>query len=89
MTGMGEERKYWFKAKRWGWGWGRPQTWQGWVVLVAYLVVVLGLTAFLDERSREQMNLYLGTVLVATVGLMLICVRTGEPPRWRWGNRRR
>ena len=35
-------RKYWFPAKRYGWGWGPPSAWQGWAVLVTYLVLVLG-----------------------------------------------
>jgi hypothetical protein len=35
------EPRYWFPAKRYGWGWGSPATWQGWVVLLAWLATVL------------------------------------------------
>ena len=29
--------KYWFPAKRYGWGWGLPGTWQGWLVVAAFV----------------------------------------------------
>jgi len=41
-----EEKKFWFPAKRYGWGWGLPCRWQGWVVLLIYLLLILA-TAFL------------------------------------------
>ena len=36
-----DHHKYWFPAKRYGWGWGPPVTWQGWVVLSAYILALL------------------------------------------------
>ncbi|HTS17465.1 MAG TPA: hypothetical protein VMP11_07825 [Verrucomicrobiae bacterium] len=27
------DKRVWFRAKRYGWGWGLPCAWQGWVVL--------------------------------------------------------
>jgi hypothetical protein len=38
---MQTEPKYWFPAKRYGWGWGVPSAWQGWLVMGAFLVLVL------------------------------------------------
>ena len=32
--------RYWFPAKRYGWG--SPCTWQGWLVLAAYLGLMVG-----------------------------------------------
>ena len=34
--------RYRFSAKRYGWGWGSPCTWQGWMVLAAYLGLMVG-----------------------------------------------
>jgi hypothetical protein len=34
--------RYWFPAKRYGWGWGMPCAWQGWLVLVGYLGLMVG-----------------------------------------------
>lgn len=33
-------KRYWFPAKEYGYGWGLPVTWQGWLVIVAYLVLI-------------------------------------------------
>jgi hypothetical protein len=75
--------RYWFHAKRYGWGWGLPATWEGWLVLVGYLFLVLGAVPVL-QASRGSAA-YLAFVFLLTVVLVLICWAKGEPPRWRWG----
>jgi len=46
------ESEYWFPAKHYGWGWGFPITWQGWLVLIAYiLLVVIGVFLFPPRKS--------------------------------------
>lgn len=82
---MGAHRKYWFPAKRYGWGWSMPVTWQGWVVLLGYLVLVLAGTLFID--IRVQLERYILYVAALSAVLLIICWRTGEPPRWRWGGK--
>ena len=74
-------RRYWFPAKRFGWGWGPPSTWQGWVVLTAYTVILIA--GFLRLRSDPVSFLAFGTLITAL--LVVICYLTGEPPKWRWG----
>ena len=73
----------WFPAKRYGWGWGFPIAWQGWIVLLAYVTVVLGAT-FRMLPWHPVSHLLL--ILVATAVLILICYVKGETPRWRWGD---
>ena len=80
-----EPRKYWFPAKRYGWGWGLPSTWQGWVVLLGYLALVLGGIPVLHPSKGPAV--YLAYVLLLTAALIVICWLTGERPRWRWGGR--
>ncbi len=77
----------WFKRKRYGWGW-TPATWQGWAVLVGYLVLVLVFAATIDKTSppREIFATFVLPSLVLTVTLIRICYRKGESPRWQWGN---
>lgn len=77
--------KYWFHAKRYGWGWGLPSAWQGWVVLLGYLALVLAGIPFV-QASRGNI-IYLAYVAILTAALIAICWLTGEPPRWRWGGR--
>ena len=80
---MPAQREYWFRAKRYGWGWGLPATWQGWMVLVAFVaLLVLGSNIF--PRRREFWS-YLAYVAVLAVLLTGICWLKGEPLRWRWG----
>ncbi len=73
---------YWFPAKRYGWGWGLPATWQGWVVFLAYLVLVCTLSAPIALYSMPLFFIFLA---VLTTVLITICYAKGEPPHWRWG----
>ena len=34
------EKKPWFRPKRYGWGYS-PQTWQGWVIVVAAVAALI------------------------------------------------
>lgn len=80
------EKKLWFKAKRFGWGW-TPATWEGWLVLVLYLVGIAPVFIFNNTQPEsffEVLRLF-PQVLVITVFLIIICYVTGEKPRWRWG----
>ena len=76
------EARYWFPAKRYGWGWGLPIRWQGWLVLAAFIVlVVVGVIAF-PPRASPVFYVYIAVLVVLLSG---VCWLTGEPPRWRWG----
>lgn len=81
---------YWFKRRRYGYGW-IPVTWQGWLLVGAYLLIVVsGAAAFLDAPGQDQpkeIGFYLLFVALATVGLIQITLRRGPRPRWRWGKR--
>jgi hypothetical protein len=74
--------KAWFAAKRYGWGWGLPARWQGWVVLLAYLCVILVAPLQLEAGRPLRFQIY---VAVSTLLLVAICAWKGEPPKWRWG----
>ena len=81
---MRPESKYWFPAKRYGWGWGLPSTLQGWLVLAAFLgLVVAGAVVFPPTVSPVFYFVY---IVVLGVLLLGVCRLKGEPPRWRWGN---
>lgn len=80
---MKRRDEYWFPAKRFGWGWGLPNSWQGWLVLVLYLVALGLLALFLPPAENEP--LFAIGVAVSTAILLAVCWRKGAPPRWRWG----
>ncbi len=82
----------WFKAKEYGYGW-YPATWQGWLILFVYALVIVG-AAFLsfdfqsDEVTLRQIVWFVGIDFVATIILIVICWKTGEQAKWRWGKGR-
>ena len=79
-----EPKRYWFPAKRYGWGWGPPSTWQGWVVLLVWMAIVIAVSPWLVTRS---MPLFIVFQLVMVTGIIAICYAKGEPPSWRWGDK--
>lgn len=83
---MPDFEHYWFPAKRYGWGWGLPAVWQGWVVLVGFLVLLgAGVLIFPPGKYVFSFIVYV-CVLVAL--LVAICYVKGEPPAWRWGDKK-
>jgi len=75
---------YWFPAKDFGWGWTLPDSWQGWSVLIAYALVIVGLRQRFWASGAKQR--FWGLFAIATATLLLIMYMTGEPPGWRWGS---
>ncbi len=75
--------RYWFPAKTYGWGWGLPVTWEGWLVLAAYLGLMIGV-ASLCPPHKSLVGFFAG-VIGLSAGLVAICWWKGEPVRWRWG----
>jgi len=81
---MNNDHRYWFPAKRYGWGWGPPTTWQGWVVMVGWLGVLLAGIRAIGLRGHPVAHV--AFAIAMCVVLVLICYWKGEPPRWRWGD---
>lgn len=78
---------YWFKRKLYGWRW-TPVRWQGWLVIFVYIVAVVGfgLTINEDSPAREVVFTFIIPVVLLTLTLLRICYKTGEKPKWQWGN---
>jgi hypothetical protein len=74
---------YWFPAKTYGWGWGPPATWQGWMVLAVYTVLMIA-AGFLFPPATDH-NAFFACAAILSALLVLVCWLTGEPPRLRWG----
>jgi hypothetical protein len=77
------QNKIWFSAMKYGIGWGLPTAWQGWVVLLAYIVLVLSGIRIL-RISPGFIVVFILYVLFLTVILFLICWKKGEKPELRW-----
>jgi hypothetical protein len=71
--------KAWF-AKAYGCGAGLPLSWEGWVVLLMFLVGVAAASVLLHGLARA--------VCLAVLVVAIAAPRTEGGWRWRWGRRR-
>jgi uncharacterized membrane protein HdeD (DUF308 family) len=76
----------WFKAKKYGWGW-YPSTWQGWLVVIGYLIIFAILIAIFETNVEKFLVPYLISVIFLTSLLIYISYKKGEKPGWRWGDK--
>ena len=75
------EKKAWFPTKRYGWGWGPPCSWQGWVVLVIWAIMIF--VGLLHLKNHPVISIIYLFVLI--IALLIVCLLKGEKPHWRWG----
>ena len=83
---MTEKSDIWFPAKKYGYGWGLPCTWQGWVVILVYVGLVIA--AIVIISPAVHMALWLTTMVGLSFLLCLVCWWKGEKPALRWGNKK-
>jgi len=77
------KEKFWFHAKSYGWGWGLPACWQGWLVLLGYVGLVIAGIGI--DTTAVGYIAYLATL---TVIFIVFVAMTGEKPaKWRWGRK--
>ncbi|MBA4016819.1 MAG: hypothetical protein C0483_06505 [Pirellula sp.] len=81
-----DKPRYWFPAKTYGWGWGFPLTWEGWAVMLSWIVLLLLGSTLLVERSLPAFFVFEAVMVTL---LLVVCYVKGEPPRWRWGDKDR
>ncbi len=78
---------YWFKRKLYGWGW-TPATWQGWLVLFGFIVLMVLNFLRLDIPSHSASDTLINFIPETAVMVLLligICWKKGEKPKWQWG----
>jgi len=76
---------YWFKRKIFGWGW-TPVRWQGWAILVIFVALILANAHRLqDQLDAGNTREFLIETSLLVIFLLVICWKTGEPPKWQFG----
>ena len=84
------KKPLWFRAKNYGWGW-YPSSWQGWILLLIYIIGLIWNFYRLDEISHSNSDTIRPFVIqtfIMTILLVVICYKTGEKPEWRWGGKK-
>jgi hypothetical protein len=66
-----DTKNYWFRAQRYGWGWGLPLTWQGWIIVIAYTVMII--VGIFILPLKEKKALFIGWHVGFTMMLLVIC----------------
>ena len=73
----------WFAAKKLGYGAGLPIAWQGWVLLLAYIGVMIGLGLMLPDTGFPGMVFCLTGMALATLVFGAIARRRTRGG-WKW-----
>lgn len=83
-----KNRSYWFKRRRYGYGW-TPVSWQGWLVIIVFIVIVVSGSVVLGDTPRNTLSsealIYVALLLIAVILLIFISSKKGPSPKWRWG----
>jgi len=69
------EKDYWFPAKKFGYGWGRPNCWQGWLLLAAFVALIIAGRYLL---TGQNVAIVMAFYLVLTVIFLIIVYFKGE-----------
>ncbi len=69
----------WFAPKRFGYGSRLPIAWQGWVLLIGFLVLTLAAALLLANWPVAL----IAVLAPATILLMIVCARTTRGG-WHW-----
>jgi hypothetical protein len=79
-------RGLWFKRKLYGWGWV-PVRWEGWASILVYvaLLAFFATTVREDSSPYQVLLTFIAPVVLLTLGLIWLCYKKGEHPRWQWG----
>ena len=79
---------YWFKQKRFGYG-ATPVTWQGWVLMLVYLAIVVGCVAIAGASQMSPWGLVAAVIMLVVATAVVFrwtWLKTEGGWRWRWGN---
>ena len=80
---------HWFRPKQYGYG-ATPVTWQGWVITIAAVIVLVAATYSLTALSAINLWFWAALLVDAVVVATLLVVsrqKTDGEWRWRWGDR--
>lgn len=73
----------WFAAKTHGYGTGLPIAWQGWVLLLAYLGVMVGIGLVIPDSGFAGTAVAIVAMVAATVAFTIIAKRRTRGG-WKW-----
>jgi hypothetical protein len=83
---MNDGRTPWFRARRYGYGAGLPVTRQGWALVTAYIIALVGIGRL---AKMDQEIAYIAAfalfVIITSIVMIIAARRTQGGWKWRWG----
>ena len=77
------EDGYWFAPKKFGYGAGWPIAWQGWVLLLGYIALMVSAGLLLE--SGDTVLIAIGAVSMALLTfLVIIIAKRRTKGGWKW-----
>lgn len=74
----------WFAPKRYGYGAGPPISWQGWAVMLGFMLIAVAAALLFATRPL----VLIAILIPLTAVLLVITARTTRGGwRWRWGKK--
>lgn len=84
---MSDKPAFWFPIKQYGWGWGLPVCWQGWVVFLAYLALIIGGLNYFGAQRAPVSSALIFCAVLTIIFVAIVIIKGERPVRWRWGRR--
>ncbi len=81
--------KFWFRPKAYGYG-VTPSTWEGWVVVAVYILVIFASTLLLADPQRSVWTWlsWIAVLAIVTASMILISLyKTDGTWQRRWDGR--
>jgi hypothetical protein len=72
----------WFAPRRYGYGSGRPISWQGWAIAIAFTAIMCGIVLRFHDRPAP---LIASLIPPLAIFLVIQAKTTRGGWRWRWG----
>ena len=73
--------KYWFKPRRFGLG-ATPITWEGWAVVILFVLYMIYLSTNLNEAKIEEF--YLNFIIAIVILIIVSYKKTDGKWKFRW-----
>lgn len=70
-------KKLWFGRKFIGWGWDCPQRWEGWLLLISFILLVK-----LFYIIALPSGIFLLLIFLISIIFFIILYKTSGKPRW-------
>ena len=84
MKNKTQNKKYWFKPKKYGYG-AYPSSFEGFVLVIGYILAIYCILAI---GLISNPNIYITLIIILTASLFIISKnKTDGEWKWRWGKK--